>query len=132
VGVDDYLRIPDYPNVFVLGDCSYFEDPVTSKPISPRAHNAVRQAKVVAHNIMAEYCGTERKRYDYTDSAEIISLGRSQALLRLYQKWIYGLPAILMFVLSYSLLAVGAKNRVRIIMDWLMARFYGPDITLVE
>jgi len=132
VGVNDYLQLRGYPDVYVLGDCSYFEDPLTSKPISPRAHNAVRQAKVVAHNIIALLRSEEKRRYDYTDSAEIISLGRSKALLRLNRNWIYGLPAILLFVLSYSLLAVGAKNRVRIILDWLMARFYGPDITLVE
>jgi len=132
VGVDDYLQIPEHPNVYVLGDCSYFEDPQTNKPILPRAHNAVRQARVVASNIIAMLRGKEKRLYDYTDSAEIISLGRSRALLRLNKNWIYGLPAILLFVLSYSLLAAGAKNRVRILLDWLMARFYGPDITLVE
>ena len=116
----------------MLGDCLYFKDPLNGKPISPRAHNAVRQAKVVAYNMVALLRNKEKKRYNYTDSAEIISLGRSRALLRLNKNWIYGLPAIMMFVLSYSLLAVGAKNRVRIILDWILARIFGPDITLAE
>ena len=54
IHVTEYLEIPAFPGVYAVGDCIHFEDPVTGRPIPPRAHMAVRQAKVVAHNILAE------------------------------------------------------------------------------
>jgi NADH dehydrogenase len=132
VHVNEYLQLTKYPKVFVLGDCAHYIDPNSGEPISPRAHNAVRQAKSVADNIIALLREGEKRRFNYTDSAEVISLGRSRALLRIRYRWIHGFIAITMFVLSYSILTVGAKNRLRLIIDWILARIYGPDITLVK
>jgi NADH dehydrogenase len=132
VHVNEYLQLTKYPKVFVLGDCAHYIDPNSGEPISPRAHNAVRQAKSVADNIIALLRLGEKRRFNYTDSAEVISLGRSRALLRIRYSWIHGFIAIMMFVLSYSILTVGAKNRLRLIIDWILARIYGPDITLVK
>jgi NADH dehydrogenase len=132
VRVNDYLQLPKYPGVYVLGDCAFFCPSGLTQPASPRAHNAVRQAKVVAYNIAAELHGSAKRHYKYTDSAEVISLGRSKALLRFHQSWIHGLPAIFFFVISYSLLAVGAKTKLMVILDWLTSRIFGPDIILPE
>ena len=132
VHVNDFLQIPDYPDVYVIGDCSYYWIPEITQSAAPRAHNAVRQAKAVAYNIAAELRGKVKKRYNYTDSAEVISLGRSRALLRFHKNWIYGLPAVFFFVISYSLLALGMKARLLVLLDWLLSRVFGPDISLLE
>jgi NADH dehydrogenase len=130
--VDEYLQLPGYPGVYAVGDCIHFQAPKSKETATPRAHNAVRQARVVANNIAAELKGKERRHYHFTDSAEVISLGRSKALLRLGKQWIYGLPAIAMFVISYSALAVGKRNRLATIVDWLLSRFFGPYITPID
>jgi NADH dehydrogenase len=132
VRVNDYLELPQFPGAFALGDCASYEDPRSGKPIPPRAHNAVRQAKVVAHNILAESRGRSKKRYHYTNSAEIVSLGRYKAIMRLYNLRLYGLPARVIWLLSYSSLAVGMQNSIRIIIDWVLTRLFGRDITLVQ
>ncbi|MBI4283133.1 MAG: NAD(P)/FAD-dependent oxidoreductase [Chloroflexi bacterium] len=130
--VNDYLELAQFPGVFALGDCAHYSDRNLGKPIPQRAHNAVRQAKIVAANVLAEARGREKKRYHYTNSAEIVSLGRYKAILRLYQLRVYGLPARLVWLLAYSSLTMGLNNRVRITIDWLMARLFGRDITLIK
>ncbi len=130
--VNEYMEVSGFPGVYALGDCAHFEDPASARPIPPRAHTTVRQAKVVAGNILADIRGTERKPYHYTDSGEIVSIGDSKAVFRFYNLRLYGFPARLIWLVAYSMLVTGANNRVRIIMDWLLSLIFGRDVTLLR
>ena len=130
--VNEYLEVPGAPDVYALGDCAHFEDPGSGQPIPPRAHTAVRQAKVVAHNILAELRGRDKKPYRYSQNSEIISLGTSKAILRFHGLRIYGLAARFVWLAAYSLLITGTYNRVRVLMDWLLSRIFGRDTTLLK
>ncbi|MBI4284549.1 MAG: FAD-dependent oxidoreductase [Chloroflexi bacterium] len=130
--VNEYLELPGFPGVYALGDCAHFKDPMTGNPIPPRAHTAVRQAKVVAHNILAELRGREKKLYHYTNTAEVVSLGASRAVFRFHGLRLYGFPARLIWLISYVLLVTGTYNRIRIIMDWTLSLIFGRDTTLIK
>ena len=90
------------------------------------------QAEVVAHNILADIRGRDRKPYRYTNTAEAVSLGSSNVAVRFYGLWLYGLLARLIWLLGYSFLVTGDPNRVRIIMDWLLSVVFGRDITFIK
>ena len=57
---DQYMRT-NIPGVYAVGDCAHFEDPKSGQPIPPRAHTTVRQAKIVAYNILADIRGRSKK-----------------------------------------------------------------------
>ena len=59
--VNEYLELLGISGVYAVGDCAHFEDPKTGQPIPPRAHSAVRQAKISAYNILAEIRGRDKK-----------------------------------------------------------------------
>ncbi len=130
--VNKYLDLPGIPRVYALGDCAHFEDPMSGQPIPPRAHTTVRQAKVVAHNILAEIRGKDKKPYRYSNTAEMVSLGTSKAVLRFHGLRVYGLPARFIWLVGYSLLATGAYNRIRLIMDWLLSFVFGRDTNFID
>jgi NADH dehydrogenase len=130
--VNEYLEVLGVPSVYAVGDCAHFEDPRSGQPIPPRAHTAVRQANIVAHNILAEIRGRDKKPYRYALNAEIVSLGASKAVFRFHGLRLYGFPARLIWLVAYSLLVTGAYNRTRIIMDWLLSRVFGRDPTFVD
>ncbi|MFC1874529.1 FAD-dependent oxidoreductase, partial [Chloroflexota bacterium] len=88
--VNEYLEVPSVPGTYAVGDCAHFDDPKTGKAIPPRAHTAVRQAKIAAHNILAEIRGWDKKPYRYSNPAEIVSLGASKAMFRIYGLRLYG------------------------------------------
>ncbi len=132
VRVNNYLEVPGFPGVYALGDCAHFENPQTGEPIPPRAHTTVRQAKVVAHNILADIRGRDKRAYLYTDSGEIVSLGASRAAFRFYRLRLYGFHARLIWLFAYSLLVTGTYNRVRIVMDWFLSLIFGRDITFLN
>jgi len=130
--VDDYMSIPEVPGVYAVGDCAHFKDPRSGQPAPPRAHIAVRQAKTVAHNILADIRGRDRQKYRYSNNAEAISLGSSDAVVRLYGLRLYGFLASILWLIGYSSLVTGIPNRIRIIMDWLLSSVFGRDVTLTK
>lgn len=130
--VNEYLEGVGLPGVYAVGDCAHFEDPKTGQPIPPRAHTAVRQAKVAAFNILAEIRGREKKPYRYVDAAEMVSLGATKGVFRFYGLRIYGFAARFIWLAGYSFLVTGIYNRSRIMMDWLLSFVFGRDITFLK
>ena len=132
LSVNAYLEVPGAPGVYALGDCAHFEDAKSGKPIPPRAHTTVRQAKIAAQNILADIRGRNKKAYRYTDTGEIVSVGDTKAVLRFYRLRLYGFPARLIWLIGYSSLVTGTYNRVRIVMDWLLSLIFGRDATFLN
>lgn len=130
--VNEYLELLGFSGVYAIGDCAHFEDPKTGQPIPPRAHSAVRQAKIAACNILAEIRGREKKPYRYANVAEMVSLGASKAVFRFYGFRIYGFAARLIWLGGYSLLVTGLYNRSRVIIDWLLSFVFGRDTNLLR
>jgi NADH dehydrogenase len=92
----------------------------------------VRQAKVAAHNILAEIRGRDKKPYRYSQNAEMVSLGTSKAILRFRGLRIYGPAARFVWLIAYVLLVTGTYNRIRIVIDWLLSFIFGRDTTLLR
>ncbi|MBI2832427.1 MAG: FAD-dependent oxidoreductase [Chloroflexi bacterium] len=132
VVVNKHMEVPGVPGVYAVGDCAHFKTPDSGRPVPPRAHIAVRQAKVVAHNILAEIRGRDKRSYHYSNTAEIISLGASRAMLRFHGLRLYGFLARLVWVGAYLLLVTGNYNRIRIVQDWLLALIFGRDTTFLK
>ncbi len=132
VRVNEYMEIPEMPGVYAVGDCAHFKDPHSGRPIPPRAHTAVRQARVVAHNILADIRGKDRKPYRNTRTAEAVSLGSFDAVVRFYGLRLYGLPARVVWLLGYCFLVTGTSNRIRIVIDWVLSSVFGRDITFIK
>ena len=130
--INEYLEVTGVPGVYAVGDCAYFKDPRSGQPIPPRAHTAVRQAKVAAHNILAEIRGGDKKPYRYSSTSEMVSLGDSKAVFRFHDLRLYGFMARFIWLMGYSLLITGTYNRIRIIMDWLLSLVFGRDITFLK
>jgi len=130
--VNEYLEVPGVSGVYAVGDCAHSKDPRSGQPIPPRAHTTVRQAKVVAHNILAEIRGRDKKPYRYSNTPEVVSLGASNAILRFHGLRVYGFVARFIWLVGYSSLVTGGYNRTRIIMDWLLSLVFGRDTTFLK
>ncbi|MBI3931624.1 MAG: FAD-dependent oxidoreductase [Chloroflexi bacterium] len=130
--VNEYMEVPGFPGVYAVGDCAHFENPRSGQPIPPRAHTAVRQARIVAHNILAELRGRDKQPYRYADFGEVVSLGDTKAVFRFRGLRLYGFLARLIWFGAYSLLVTGSYNRIRILMDWLLSFVFGRDTTFLK
>ncbi len=132
VFVNEYMEVSDFPGVYAVGDCAHFEDLRSGQPIPPRAHTGVRQAKIAAHNILADIRGKDKKPYLYATPPELVSLGASKAMFRFHGLRLYGFAARLIWIGAYSLLVTGMYNRIRIVMDWLLSLVFDRDTTFIK
>jgi NADH:ubiquinone reductase (H+-translocating) len=132
VVVNEYMEVPNTSAVYAVGDCAHFSDPKSGRVVPPRAHVAVRQAKVVAHNILSDIRGRDKRPYLYADTAEAVSLGSYDAVVRFHGIRLYGMPARVLWLLGYLFLVTGVSNRIRIVLDWLLSQVFGRDITFVK
>jgi NADH dehydrogenase len=130
--VNDYLEVPGFPGIYAVGDCAHFKDPRTKQPIPPKAHTGVRQAKVAAHNVLADIRRGDKRPYLYSNPFEIVSLGSSKAVFGYGSLRVYGFLARFIWMAGYSLLITGTYNRIRIMMDWLLSLVFGRDTTFLE
>ncbi len=127
VMVNEHLEVPDAPGVYVAGDCAHIHNPESSRPITPTAHTAVRQARIVAGNILADIRGMNKKPYRYTRPPDLVSLGTYEAVFHWRFLRLYGMLPRLILMVIYLFLITGTPNRIRIVIDWLLSLSFGRD-----
>jgi len=132
VKVNRYLEVPAFPGVYALGDNALFVNPATGSPLPARAHIAVRQPRVVAHNILADLFGRRKRPCPVPWMSQTVSLGSREAGMELLGLRILGLPARFLWLVSYLLLVPSVYVRTRVLLDWLLALFFGRDTTLIR
>jgi NADH dehydrogenase len=131
VFVNENLQLPDFPNVYAVGDCAHFAD-ASGQPIPPKAHTAVRQAKVAVHNILASIEGRQPRRYVYSNPFEVIPLGPSNGVFSFYNLRLYGPIARFLWMAGYAILVPKMYNRIRISTDWLLSMIFGRDLNYLK
>jgi NADH dehydrogenase len=117
--VDEYLNVPGHPEIFACGDAAAVPDRTRPGQLTTMtAQHAVRQGKLVAHNIAASYGQGRRRAYRHQDLGFVVDLGGKQSAANPLHIPLSGLPAKTV-TRGYHLAAIPA-NRTRIVADWLL------------
>ena len=94
----------------------------------PSAQHAVRQAKRLAHNIIAELRGQPLVAYEHAYAGSVASLGLYKGVAEIYGIKLRGFPAWFMHR-TYHVARVPTLNRkVRVLTDWTIALFFRREI----
>jgi NADH dehydrogenase len=83
ISIDDYCRAIGYDDIFVAGDSACAVDD-TGRPMPPTAHIAMVQGDIVTSNIIAKLRGSPMKKYVYHRAGEIVTLGKTDAIMDLF------------------------------------------------
>ncbi len=132
VYVNGYLQLVDFPEVYAVGDCAHFANPKSGRPIPPKAHTGVRQAKVAADNILADFHGEKKRPYLYSNPFEVIPLGPARGVFAFHSVRLYGVLARFLWMAGYATLVPNMYNRVRISTDWVLSLMFGRDMSLLK
>ncbi|GGO41507.1 hypothetical protein GCM10012287_00410 [Streptomyces daqingensis] len=117
--VDEYLQVPDHPEVFACGDAAAVPDLTKPGEYTPMtAQHAVRQGKVVARNVAASLGTGERRPYKHHDMGFTVDLGGVQAAANPLGVPLSG-PVANAVMRGYHLASLPG-NRVRVAADWLL------------
>ncbi|MET9243746.1 NAD(P)/FAD-dependent oxidoreductase [Nonomuraea sp. NPDC051941] len=119
------LTIAGTNDAFAAGDAAGVPD-VTNpgQYCAPNAQHAVRQAKVLADNIVRHLRGQQLVEYRHKYVGSVAGLGLHQGVANVYGVKLRGFPAWFMHR-TYHLSRVPTLNRkVRVVVDWTLALFF--------
>ncbi len=125
------LQVVDCPEAFSAGDCAAVPDLTSHDPnatTSPSAQHAVRQAKVLADNIIAQLRGEPLQHYKHRYAGSVASLGLYRGVAEVYGIRLKGIGAWFMHR-TYHLSRMPTFNRkVRIVADWTAALLFHREV----
>ncbi|MEU8798027.1 NAD(P)/FAD-dependent oxidoreductase [Spirillospora sp. NPDC048819] len=123
------LTVEGLEHVYAAGDNAAVPDLTDSGEFTaPNAQHAVRQAKRLGDNIVADLRGKPRKPYAHAYAGSVASLGLHKGVANVYGIKLRGLPAWFMHR-TYHLSRMPTVNRkLRITMDWTLAFFFRREI----
>lgn len=117
--VDEFLNVPQHPEVFACGDAAAVPDLTRPGEITGMtAQHATRQGATVAKNIAASYGRGKRRPYRHHDLGFVVDLGGLDAAANPLGVPLSGFPAKAV-TRGYHLLSMPG-NRVRVAADWLL------------
>jgi NADH dehydrogenase len=125
--VDGTMRCQSHPEVWALGDCAFIPAP-DGKPYPNLAQHALREAKVLARNIVAVLDGRPPQPFVYDNLGMMGSLGHSKAFGQLLKLRVRGVLAWLVRRTYYLLQMPGWGRRLRIMIEWTFALLFRPDV----
>ncbi|TDD08582.1 NAD(P)/FAD-dependent oxidoreductase [Saccharopolyspora terrae] len=117
------LQVKGTDNVFSAGDCAAVQDLTSSDPealTSPSAQHAVRQAKLLADNIIAQLRGEELQEYRHKHAGSVAGLGLFRGAAEVYGIKLKGLPAWLLHRAYHLMKMPTTSRKARILGDWLL------------
>src|SRR6059058_3802394 len=125
------LQVFGVEDAWAAGDCAAVPDLSKGEPgatTSPSAQHAVRQARVLAGNILASFSGAPLTPYRHSYVGSVASLGLHKGVAEIYGIKLRGFPAWFMHR-TYHMSRMPTFNRkVRVVADWTLALFFRREI----
>lgn len=123
VAVLPTLQLPDYPQVYVVGDSAYIEQ--DGEPLPLVAPVALQQGTLAAQNIWRQIKGKEPKPFRYVDKGRAAIIKRGAGVAQTGKLTFTGFLAWLLWLGIHLYYLPGGRNRLIVLLDWLRDYFFG-------
>jgi NADH dehydrogenase len=114
------------------GDCAAVPDLTAPDPANtlcgPSAQHAVRQAKVLADNIVTRLRNGRPKNYKHRYAGSVASLGLHKGVAFVYGVKLRGFPAWFMHRTYHMSRIPSINRRIRVVADWTLALFLRREV----
>jgi NADH:ubiquinone reductase (H+-translocating) len=127
------LSVVGLDGVFAAGDCAAVPDlsrtdADPNATTSPSAQHAVRQASVLARNVVAHLRGHPLRQYKHSYAGSVASLGLYRGVAEIYGIKLKGIVAWFMHR-TYHVSRMPTLNRkIRVLADWTLALWFKREV----
>jgi NADH dehydrogenase len=135
VVVDGTLAVPGRPGLWAIGDCAAVHDATSGHPCPPTAQFALREAEVLAGNILAQLEGRPALGFHFNSLGALCVVGHQTACAELRIPFVpgkflrfSGLFAWLLWRGIYLAKLPGLERKIRVLIDWTIELFFPRDI----
>lgn len=129
--VEPSMRCDANPRLWALGDCAAIPDP-QGNPYPPLAQHALRQAKVLAGNIVASMHNRPLRPFVYQTLGTLAALGHYRGVGRIMNFRFKGFLAWWIWRTYYLAQMPRWDRRVRIMLDWTVALLFKNDVVKLD
>jgi NADH dehydrogenase len=126
--VTDDLEVPEWPGVWALGDCALVPDPKTGAYYPPTAQHALREGKVVAHNVTATVRGGQKKPFVFSTIGQLASIGRRTGVASIMGINFSGFFAWWLWRSIYLSKLPRLEKKLRVALDWTLDLLFSKDL----
>jgi NADH:ubiquinone reductase (H+-translocating) len=125
VVVAEDCSVPEYPEVFVIGDAARFVPDGAEQPLPGVSPVAMQQGRFVARLIARSVEANERlrERFVYRDKGDMATIGRSRAVARIGRIRLSGFVAWVVWLMAHILYLIDFRNRILVLIDWAWSYF---------
>ena len=127
IKVNSNLEVEGVDRLWALGDCALVPDPATGKYCPPTAQHALREGKVLAHNIIASVDGRAKKPFKFKTLGQLAAIGRRTGVARILGVNFSGFIAWFLWRGIYWSKLPRAEKKVRVAIDWALDVFFSKD-----
>jgi len=120
--VDQFLRIPGQKDIYALGDCAA----VKHQHLLPTAQVAMQQGKYLARVFNGKY---KNRPFVFRSLGMLAYVGSDRALVESRGLHVSGRLAWLFWRSVYLTRLVRLRNKVRVLVDWLLNAVFGRDVS---
>lgn len=126
--VTESLELRGWPGVWALGDCAAVPDRRTGKFHPPTAQHALRQAKVVAQNLIAALRGAEGKAFNFSTIAQLAAIGQRTGVANILGVNFSGFVAWWLWRTIYLSKLPRFEKKLRVAFDWTLDLIFSKDL----
>lgn len=123
------LRVDGVEHAWTAGDNAAVPDLTQAGAIcSPSAQHAVRQARLLARNLVHSLRREPLTDYSHKYAGSVASLGLYKGVAQIYGIKIRGFPAWFMHRTYHMSRMPTFNKKVRVVLDWTLALFFRRDV----
>ena len=130
--VNQFLQVPQFPEVFAIGDCSIFDPDLSMKKYPPTAQIAEAHAKAAAYNLKQLVNGEKMSSFDYTWKGQSALIGKRTGVATFFGINVAGFLAFILWRNLYLSKIRGWEKKFRVWIDWNLDLFFRRDISRLK
>ena len=112
------LTVPDYPDIYVVGDLAYVEDS-NKKPMPGVAQAAMQTGSYAAREIVRKLKNeSPQKPFSYFNKGDLAVIGRAAAVANIFGVHLTGFPAWFVWLFIHLMYIVEFRSRILVFVQW--------------
>lgn len=123
------MTIPGHLGIWAAGDCAAVPNAFDGKLSPPTAQFAVRQAQLLAENLLRAIHKDQLVAFNYRAQGMMAAIGHMKGVAQVWGVQFSGLPAWLLWRAYYLSQMPTLGRKIRIFVEWTWGMFFPADIT---
>jgi len=124
---NELLEVDGFPGIWALGDCAFVPDP-DGRPYPPTAQHALRQGRIVAHNVVRRWRDQPLEPFRFKTIGQLATIGRRSGVASIFGMQFSGVFAWWLWRTIYLAKLPRTEKKLRVILDWTLDLFFSKDL----